>query len=160
LDIRSATEEDAPRVQAYATRLFAESLPGLYSRRAPSLEEEREFIRSRGTVLLALDGDAVIGMLHVDVFPAPQESHGAVFGVSVDREHRGRGVGTALIEALLEWAPSHDITRIEAHAFANNPRAVAPYERLGFRYEGRRVGAVMVGGEPVDMMLMARLFDG
>jgi RimJ/RimL family protein N-acetyltransferase len=156
VDIRPATADDAERLRAFATRLLDERPPGILSRDAPSLDEEREFIGSRDAVFLAIDERVVAGVLDVRVMPVPQESHCAILGVSVDREWRGRGLGTALIRAAAEWAGSHGVSRLEAQAFANNPRAIALYERLGFEHEGRRVGAVMVDGEPVDVVLLCR----
>ncbi len=77
-------------------------------------------------------------------------------GISVDRDWRGRGIGTLLLEYLIDWAPAHGIAQIEIEAFANNPRAVALYERHGFEREGVRRGAVMVDGEYVDVICLGR----
>jgi len=86
----------------------------------------------------------------------PEEAHGGVFGLSVDGARRGSGIGTALVEALLAWAPDHGICRIQAYAFATNPRAVALYERLGFEHEGRLIGAIRRDGEEIDVIALAK----
>ncbi len=39
----------------------------------------------------------------------------------------------------------------------NNPKAIALYERLGFVREGLCRHAVVVDGEPIDVVLLARL---
>jgi RimJ/RimL family protein N-acetyltransferase len=162
LQIRAATIDDAPDLAVYAARLFSEALPGIFERPAPTLEDEREFMKpyldSANSVLFVaqLDGE-VVGLLDFRGEALREQAHCGVFGVSVAREHRGGGIGTALIEALFAWAPAHGIRRIEALAWENNPRALALYERLGFEREGRLRKAVIRNDEPIDVLVLARL---
>lgn len=162
--IREASVDDAQELREYAARLFAERLPGVYERPAPTLEEELQFIRAhteapRSTLLVATVDGEIAGLIGFVARQLPQEQHVGAFGVSVDRRYRGRGLGSALIAALLEWAKRAGITRVELEAFAVNPRAVALYERLGFEREGCRRGAVIIDGEPVDVLMLARLLE-
>ncbi len=112
IEIRPATDSDAAELRQYATRLFSEDLPGIFRRPIPTLDEEREFIRSHvepanSTLLVAvLDGE-IAGLVDFVGGTLAEESHAGTFGLSVDRAHRGHGIGTALIEALLAWAPEH-----------------------------------------------------
>jgi len=162
LQIRAATIDDAPELVVYATRLFSEGLPGIFERPAPTLEDERRFITpyldSANSVLFVarLDGE-VVGLLDFRGEALSEQAHCGVFGVSVERRHRGGGIGTALIETLLTWAPAHGIRRIEVLAWASNPRALALYERLGFEREGCLREAVIRYGEPIDVVVLARL---
>jgi RimJ/RimL family protein N-acetyltransferase len=159
--IRTATLDDAEALQAYAARLFAEDLPGIYRRETPTLEQEVEFVRARveppnSTLVLAeVDGD-VVGLVDLVGYPMAEEAHCGVLAVSVDREWRGRGIGAALIEAILAWAREIGIGRVEIQAWSSNPRALALYERLGFVREGVRVGAIRRDGESADVILLAR----
>ncbi len=163
--VRVATHDDAAALQRFASRLFSENLPGIYTRDVPTLEEEEEFIASRitpanCTLLLAIAGEEIVGVMDFLGRTVPQEAHGGAFGISVDREHRGSGIGSALLEAIISWAGAHGIRRIEANAFANNPRAVALYKRHGFVEEGRRREAILVSDEFIDALVLARLIDG
>ena len=45
-----------------------------------------------------------------------------------------------------------------ADVLIRDQRAMALYERLGFKHEGRRGRAYMVDGKPVDDCVMAYLF--
>jgi RimJ/RimL family protein N-acetyltransferase len=159
--IREASTDDAAALAEYAADLFSEGLPGIFTRPAPSLEEEAAFIRSRtepanSTLLVAESGGGVVGLLDFVGGSLPENRHTGVFGVSVRNGWRGQGVGTALIERLLAWAPVHGIERIEAHAWASNPRAIALYERLGFEREGVLRAAVKRDGTPIDVIVLAR----
>ncbi len=162
MDIRTVTEADAPALCRYAAALFAENLPGIFKRPTPTLEEELEFIRAHtdapnATMLVAEDDGVIVGMIGFVGGTLDEERHAGTFGVSVASSRRGSGVGTALIEALIAWAPSAGVTRIQAWAWANNPRAIELYERIGFEREGVCRRAVISDGEAVDVVLLARL---
>lgn len=162
LSIRTATLDDTAELRRFAARLFGEGLPGIFRRPVPTLDEEAAFIRSRieadnSTMLVATVERSVVGLLDFLGGTLQEEVHAGTFAVSVDRDHRGEGVGTALIEALVAWAPAHGITRIQAWGWTSSPRALELYERLGFEREGLCRQAVMVDGEPVDVVLVARL---
>jgi ribosomal protein S18 acetylase RimI-like enzyme len=52
-------------------------------------------------------------------------------GVGVDAAHRGRGVGTALLAALIDGARQRGVRALSLSVESDNP-AVALYSRLGF----------------------------
>lgn len=108
-------------------------------------------------MLLAEVDDRVVGLLGFLARQLPQEAHVGAFGISVDRDYRSSGIGSTLIEALIEWAPRQGIRRIEVEAFAINERAIHLYENLGFEQEGRRRGAVIIEDEAVDVIVLARM---
>lgn len=162
--IREASIDDAEELREYAIRLFAERLPGIYERPKPTLDEELEFIRAhtdapRSTMLVATVDGRIAGLLGFLARQLPQEQHVGALGLSVDQQYRGRGLGSALLTALLEWAPRNGITRVELEAFEANPRAIALYERWGFEREGRRREAVLIDGEPVAVIMLARILE-
>jgi len=53
-------------------------------------------------------------------------------GVCVSASARGKGVGSALFDALFDYAHEHDYRYITLDVIDTNPRAKALYERLGF----------------------------
>jgi putative acetyltransferase len=160
--IRTATVGDAEALRLYAGALFAEHLPGIFRRDTPTVEQEIEYLRAHleqdnSTLLIAERDGAIVGMIGLMGGTLAEERHCGTFGLSVAREARGSGVGTALIGALLAWAPEHGITRVQLNAWANNPGSIRLYERLGFEREGVLRSAVITDGRPVDVFLLARL---
>ena len=160
--VRAATLDDAAELAAYAGALFAEKLPGIFRRDTPTPEMQLEYMRSyvepeNSTMLVAERDGAIVGMIGLKGEMLAEEAHVGTFSLSVAREARGEGVGTALIEALVAWAPEHGITRIQANAWANNPGSLRLYERLGFEREGVMRQAVITDGVPVDVIAIARL---
>jgi RimJ/RimL family protein N-acetyltransferase len=65
-------------------------------------------------------------------------AHHGTFGIGVHGDYRGKGIGTALIEGLLDWAAAHPaIQKVCLSVFADNRGARVLYRRLGFVIEGR-----------------------
>ena len=160
--IREATPSDALMLHEHVTAVLSERLATISSRaEAVPLENIGARIAARAAsansaLFIAEVGQTIVGTLDFEGYQHSQERHGGRLGMAVRREHRGRGVGTSLVEALISWASQHSVTRLELEVFSNNPQAIRLYERLGFRQEGSRVGAVIVAGEAVDVVQMAR----
>jgi len=110
-------------------------------------------------VLLAFDGDRLVGS--AGLHPAGAQArrrHAMMLGISVHPETQGRGVGSALMDALTRQADDWlGILRIELTVFVDNERAIRLYERFGFEHEGRLRGFALREGRYVDAFTMARL---
>ncbi len=84
--------------------------------------------------------------------------HVMMLGLSVAPEAQGQGVGRALMGAMLDYADRWGhVLRLELQVYADNHRAIALYESMGFRHEGRHVGYALRDGRYVDSLSMARL---
>jgi phosphinothricin acetyltransferase len=81
----------------------------------------------------------------------------AEVSVYVAPEARGRGVGTALLEALATASEEAGIWTLQAHILRENAASVALHERVGFRVVGvrERLGRDP-GGRWRDILLMER----
>jgi [ribosomal protein S18]-alanine N-acetyltransferase len=71
--------------------------------------------------------------------------------MAVDPRARRRGVGTALLQAILAWAAKRGARRIGLEVRASNAAALGLYRRMGFAEEGRRRGYY---GDPVEDALV------
>lgn len=58
---------------------------------------------------------------------------GSIQNIGVVPAHRGRGLGTSLIEQALAGFRSHGLRRASLEVTASNSRAVRLYQQLGFR---------------------------
>ena len=57
-------------------------------------------------------------------------------GMAVLPEWRGKGVGSALLRACIDWAHKQEVHKIELRVWPHNTPAIALYERFGFEREG------------------------
>jgi ribosomal protein S18 acetylase RimI-like enzyme len=125
---------------------------------APSLEESRGFVRrniAKGyPQCVALIDGKVVGWCDILPIDRPTMAHGGVLGVGVLQQHRGKGIGTALVRAAIDMAKAAGLTRIELTVREQNARAIALYERLGFVREGTKRNAVRVDGNYENLICM------
>ncbi|HUU21694.1 MAG TPA: GNAT family N-acetyltransferase [Phycisphaerae bacterium] len=72
---------------------------------------------------------------------ADTPDHWWLAGVVTHPDHRGAGIGRALVRESLEHARSHGATLIRSEAHIDNPASIAFHEALGFRNEGAFLAA-------------------
>ena len=89
----------------------------------------------RAKVLVAELTDGVVGMCTGQLVVSTAEGGPALLveDVVVDPDHRGRGIGRAMLAALADWARGRGVRRLQLLADANNGPALAFYDRLGWR---------------------------
>lgn len=109
-------------------------------------------------MLVAELGGRIVGMAGLHRETHHRLSHAARIGMSVHDDFAGRGIGTALMSAVVELAERWwNIRRLELNVYADNTRAIALYERFGFQREGRFRDYAWRDGAYVDSLAMARL---
>jgi RimJ/RimL family protein N-acetyltransferase len=95
----------------------------------------------------------IVGLIHVEA-----SRHGfGEFGMVVDRDWRGRGAGSALVQAAVDWARGQGLHKLCLEVFPHNAAAIALYRKSGFSQEGRRVRQYRrASGELWDAIVMGR----
>jgi len=125
-----------------------------------SPEELRKRLESQAPgdlYIVALEGERIVGDAGLHRMLGRRQ-HAAEIGMGVHDAHHGRGIGTALLSALLDTADRWlGLTRVELTVFADNERAIRLYERAGFEVEGRLRAFALRDGHLVDGLAMARL---
>jgi len=158
--VRSATPADAEVWIANVNAVASEGIYLMTERFTRTVEEIRVQFRDADPrtalwLIGEVDGVVVAGGNFSRGLPV-KSAHTASLGVFVLREYRGLGLGEALMRAGIEWAREVGIRKLKLGVFATNERALALYRRLGFTEEGRLRGEVILGGVPVDEILMSR----
>jgi ribosomal protein S18 acetylase RimI-like enzyme len=129
MKIERATEPDDALVAAIA-RLVPQLSP---RREPPGPLEVAELTATTGTILLvARDGDHVLGMLTLILYRVPTGLRGWIHDVVVDEEARGQGVGEALTREALRWAEDAGARSVELTTRPEREAANRLYRRLGF----------------------------
>jgi len=85
----------------------------------------------RDRYFAAWDYDAIVGLAMLRGWDEGYETPS--FGIIVDHRRHGRGHGRALTSHALTLAKELRAPRVRLTVHADNPRAVALYERSGFR---------------------------
>lgn len=160
LTIRDATQDDAPAVAHIYNQGIEDRMATLETElRSP--EERAAWMAAREAkhpVLVAVDGDAVLGWASINRFnPRPAYDHVADFSVYVAREARGRGVGNALLGAVVERARAIGYHKLVLAAFPHNAAGMRLYEHHQFRTVGVYHEQGMLDGRWVDVVIMERM---
>lgn len=87
-----------------------------------------------------------------------RRQHAADLGMSVHDDYRRRGIGKALLAALIEAADRWlGIARLELTVFTDNEAAIGLYRNAGFVTEGVLKSYALRDGGYADVFAMARL---
>ncbi|HEY4633142.1 MAG TPA: GNAT family N-acetyltransferase [Candidatus Limnocylindrales bacterium] len=113
---------------------FARLVPQLSkSSPPPSVAELAEMVEAPGTfVLVARDGDTIVGSLTLIVFRIPTGVRAWIEDVVVDESARGKGVGGALNRHALALARDHGCKTVDLTSRPSREAANRLYQRLGF----------------------------
>ena len=161
IKIRRAEADDCTAI----AEIF--SSPEVYSGTLQVPYPSREYWRRRLTenaehvyTLVGLVDDRVVGMVSVVTLDRPRRKHVGVIAISVHVDWQGKGVGGALMRAILDLADNWlNLTRLELEVYADNEAAIHLYERFGFEVEGTLRRHAFRDGEYVDSKVMGRLLN-
>ena len=109
------------------------------------------------TRLVAVVEGKVVGSIHLQRFEN-RRAHVGRIGMGVHDAYSGRGVGSALMAAVIELADLWlDLKRLELEVWIDNPRAIALYEKFGFEREGVLRADGFRDGAYADSLVMSRI---
>ncbi|MEM7626272.1 MAG: GNAT family protein [Planctomycetota bacterium] len=166
LRIRRAVPDDAEAVLAYMHDILPEVTPYICTTPEEftyTVEQERQLLSeqdaARGDLwMIAESGRRVVGSLNVSRMRRSRLAHVSLLGMTLRREFRGVGLGSAMMNALIEWAESHPVTELlQLEVYADNERAQCLYRRVGFTEAGRIPRRMKFGpGDYKDAVVMYR----
>jgi len=119
------------------------------------LRKVLEKIQNKKAVyLFAFDKKQLIGIAEITMGSGYKE-HVGRFGISIDKKFRGKGIGTALMDAVLKESKSLLKLRIIClEVFAENTGAISLYRKKGFVFCGEIPKVIKRKGKFVDEILM------
>jgi RimJ/RimL family protein N-acetyltransferase len=152
VEVRPAEDRDR-RPLALLFAAVAEERDGIAAE-PPIDVEQRAANWDLDRTLVALAAGEVVGSLHV-----VESSFGfGDIGMMVAADWRGRGVGTALVAAAIEWARARGLHKLTLSVFPHNEAAIALYRKFRFLEEGRRIKHMRrASGELWDLIEMGLL---
>ncbi|WP_435151809.1 GNAT family N-acetyltransferase [Haladaptatus sp. DFWS20] len=149
MQVREARTEDIAGMQDVAERSLSASYSHFVDEEVieHAVEEwysnenlESEF-QSRGMLfLVALEGGDVVGFSQSDMLPDVPE--GNILWLHVDPDHRGEGVGTALLGRTQEELKEKEVEKLMGLVLADNEEGNQFYEEHGFTKVSERTAEI------------------
>ena len=87
------------------------------------------------------------------------EKHVGVIGIAIRSEFRDLGIGTEMMNALVEQAQEMGLKVLTLTAFATNKSAIHVYEKVGFLQTGRIPKKHFKDGKYIDEIIMTKLLE-
>lgn len=129
---------------------------------APPLEAVRTFvldmIENDHPQFVAIADGKVIGWCDIRHQDRATRAHCGTLGMGILPAYRDKGLGGRLMRRTLDAARKFGLHRFELSVHADNARAIALYEKIGFVHEGRARDAVLIDGRYIDSLNMAIIF--
>jgi RimJ/RimL family protein N-acetyltransferase len=102
-------------------------------------------------VIETLDGEAVGG---INLNSIDERNGTFSIGMQIDRDHRGKGLGTAAMRVVLRYAfLERRLNKYHGHVLDGNAASAAMLRKLGCREEGKRTEMVYADGVYRDIVL-------
>ena len=170
--LRALVAGDAVPYSAFAERLFRETYVDGYdpadvdayvAQSFSPTQQARELDEPGARVLVLEDlEDGMLGFAHLRQTAAPAVLDGRfaleISRFYVDRQWHGRGIARVLMSACIAEARSRGADTLWLLVYQHNPRAIAFYEKSGFRRSG--TAQFRMGSRVDDDWLMVRSVVG
>lgn len=163
IQFRLPEEDDVAQMLDYINRLSSEQTYILRQGDQLSLSEETEYVMGllkkmnerKSVCILAICDGKIVGNSGIDLQDGAL-GHDGVFGISIAKEYRGKGIGRLLMEKVLERAQESlpELRIITLGVFGENTIARKMYEKFGFVEYGRLPEGIQRQGKLDDHIFM------
>ena len=145
MEVRLATLDDAEGIRTLYNREVLEGT-ATFDLRPRTIEDQRLWLTDRSgahAVMVAVEGHEVVGFGALSAYrDRPAYSTTVEDSVYVSPDHQGKGVGRAVLEALVEAAELRGFHTVIGRIAGGNEASIALHRRCGFTVVGveREVG--------------------
>lgn len=162
--IREATPSDAKSlidcIRSYLKSNFIPMTPEEFN---PTIEEHekwiKKFIDGKNDLLLVAEHEGqIIGNIDLTIHHRSMLNHTGFVGMGIHEDFQNQGIGTILMDKVIEWSDSHsEIEILWLQVFGNNEKGISIYKKKGFIEDGRQKDFIKkLDGEYVDNVIMTR----
>lgn len=162
--IRSATEQDLPAILTIMNEVIANTL-AIYAYAPQTMEERESWFRGQKAgnwpvIVAELDGK-VVGFGSIGVFRTrPAYKYSGEHSVHVHADHRGKGIGGALLKALIEEARRLELRTLIGGIDSANAASIAFHASFGFVECARMKDVAYKFGRWLDLVFMQLILPG
>ena len=152
------------KIEDYKEISKIRKMPGVMENILSNKDEEEELIKekiiNRGKNqywYVAEENGKVIGLGILMNHGNLRKKHVGVITLMVNSDYQNKGIGSLLMDKLINLSESLNIIRLELCVFRDNYKAINLYKKFGFKEEGLKIKSALKNGEYVDEIIMARI---
>ncbi|MHC3129749.1 MAG: GNAT family N-acetyltransferase [Candidatus Bathyarchaeota archaeon] len=98
-------------------------------------------------VITDRDKQQIIGSASLKFNPQEALKHKAELGLTVHDDYQNMGIGTALLNHLIDIARMKKLNKVWLHVSTDNDRAIYMYKKAGFTIEGKLCKESCINGK-------------
>jgi len=163
LTIRPALESDAANLMKHLFLVGDESPFLSFSSDEINWTEEREkeIIAEHNTtdnqlLLVALIKGQIVAVSNVHSTYKRRGRHMGELGISIAKDYWSKGIASTIMRYIIQWAEQNTIVeKLTLDVLDSNVKAIALYEKFGFKQEGLLKKASIVDGQYHDLLKMS-----
>lgn len=155
--IREARKEDAEKILRYTKIVGAQTNNLTFGGEGIDLtiEEEENILEhisnsDKSIFLIVCLEDEIIGVGNISAKSSKRTKHKAMVGITVKKKYWRMGIGSKLMESLIEFAKEAKLEIIELNVRSDNQGAIHLYEKFGF---------IKTGVFPADFKINGKYYD-
>ena len=152
------------KIEDYKEISKIRKMPGVMENILSNKDEEEELIKekiiNRGKNqywYVAEENGKVIGLGILMNHGNLRKKHVGVITLMVNSDYQNKGIGSLLMDKLINLSESLNIIRLELCVVRDNYKAINLYKKFGFKEEGIKVKSALKNGEYIDEIMMARI---
>ena len=166
--IRYPIKEDAQLMWEYINTISKERTFISYQGEEITFEEEKKFLNSQldkinknlAVLLLVICDEKVVGISGIEM-KNRIERHIGVFAISIAKEFRGEGLGSSLMQYILDEAERNipQLETVTLGVFSNNILAKEMYKKCGFLEYGSLPKGIKLENGYANHVFMYKLIN-
>ncbi|MGU8153620.1 N-acetyltransferase family protein [Clostridium perfringens] len=152
------------KIEDYKEISKIRKMPGVMENILSNKDEEEELIKekiiNRGKNqywYVAEENGKVIGLGILMNHGNLRKKHVGVITLMVNSDYQNKGIGSLLMDKLINLSESLNIIRLELCVFRDNYKAINLYKKFGFKEEGIKIKSALKNGEYADEIIMAMI---
>jgi len=159
--VREANEDDAEAIKNVVNSVASEKYYVVPERSREDWDEAiREIKKRKGLIITARANEKIVGMAYLVRGKFEKNKHVGFLAISILKEFRKIGIGTAMMKYVMEWARQQKgLEKVSLTVFSTNEAAINLYRTFGFQIEGMSKRQYKIEGKYIDESIMGKFLD-
>lgn len=152
------------KIEDYKEISKIRKMPGVMENILSNKDEEDELIKEKIINIgnnkywyVAEEDGKVLGLGILMNHGNLRKKHVGVITLMVNSDYQNKGIGSLLMDKLINLSESLNIIRLELCVFRDNYKAINLYKKFGFKEEGIKIKSALKNGEYADEIMMVRI---